>query len=95
MNLELLCKNAAAVKYEMQTLSAGQKNQVLLQSAETLIAEQEKILSANKKDMQNAVEKGMPLGLQDRLRLSGARIEGMAEGLRQIAGLPDPVGEVM
>ena len=48
MNLELLCKNAAAVKYEMQTLSAGQKNQVLLQSAETLIAEQEKILSANK-----------------------------------------------
>ena len=95
MNLELLCKNAAAVKYEMQTLSAGQKNQVLLQSAETLIAEQEKILSANKKDMQNAVEKGMPQGLQDRLRLNGARIEGMAEGLRQIAGLPDPVGEVM
>ena len=95
MNLELLCKNAAAVKYEMQTLSTEKKNQVLLQGADALIAEQEKILSANEKDMQKAAQKGMPQGLQDRLRLTGARIEGMAEGLKQIAALPDPVGEIM
>lgn len=95
MNLELLCKNAAAVKYEIQTLSTEKKDQVLLQCAETLVAKQEKILDANEKDMQKAEEKGMPPGLQDRLRLNSARIEGMAEGLEQIAELPDPVGEIM
>lgn len=95
MNLELLCKNAAAVKYEIQTLSTEKKDQVLLQCAEALVAKQEKILDANEKDMQKAEEKGMPPGLQDRLRLNSARIEGMAEGLEQIAELPDPVGEIM
>jgi len=95
MNLELLCKNAAAVKYEAQALSTEKKNRILLRGAEALVAEQKKIINANEKDMQKAIEKGMPQGLQDRLRLNGARIEGMAEGLRQIAELPDPVGEVM
>ena len=95
MNLELLCKNAAAVKYEMQALSTEKKNQVLRRCAEALIGHQGEILEANEEDMGRAVEKGMPQGLQDRLRLNAARIEGMAEGLWQIADLPDPVGKVM
>ena len=95
MNLELLCKNAAAVKYEMQTLSTEKKNQVLEQGAQALVNCQEEILKANELDMQKAVEKGMPQGLQDRLRLTVSRIEAMAEGLLQIANLPDPVGEIM
>lgn len=95
MNLELLCKNAAAVKYEMQTLSMEKKNQVLKQGAQALIDCQEEILKANELDMQKAVEKGMRQGLQDRLRLTVSRIEAMAEGLLQIANLPDPVGEII
>lgn len=95
MNLETLCKNAAAVKYEVQALSAEMKNQVLLQGAAALIAHQGEILAANEKDMQKAIEKNMPQGLQDRLQLNECRIKAMAEGLRQIAALPDPVGEVI
>lgn len=95
MNLELLCKNAADVKYEMQTLTTEKKNRVLCRCAKALVGHQKDILEANEEDMQRAAKKGMPQGLQDRLRLTIARIEAMAEGLRQIAALPDPVGEVM
>lgn len=95
MDLELLCKNAAAVKYGMQTLSTEKKNEVLEECAQALVNCQEELLKANELDMQRAAEKGMPQGLQDRLRLTETRIEAMAEGLRQIAELPDPVGEVM
>ena len=94
MDLELLCKNAAAVKYRLQTLSTEEKNRVLQQCAKALVLHAEEILRANESDMQRAAEKGMPEGLQDRLRLSVPRIEAMAEGLKQIAMLPDPVGEV-
>lgn len=94
MNLELLCKNAAAVKYEMQVLSAEKKNQVLERCAKALVDCREDILTANTFDMEKAVAKGMPQGLQDRLRLTADRIAGMAEGLKQIAALSDPVGEV-
>lgn len=95
MELELLCKNAAEVKYEMQTLSTEKKNEVLEECAQALVNCQRELLKANELDMQRAAEKGMPQGLQDRLRLTDTRIEAMAEGLRQIAELPDPVGEVM
>lgn len=95
MDLELLCKNAAAVKYEMQTLPTEKKNEVLEKCAQALVDCREEILKANELDMQKAVEKGMSQGLQDRLRLTAARIEAMAEGLQQIVKLPDPVGEVM
>lgn len=95
MDLELLCKNAAAVKYGMQTLSTEKKNEVLEECAQALVDCREELIKANELDMQRAAEKGMPQGLQDRLRLTEDRIEAMAEGLRQIAELPDPVGEVM
>ena len=53
------------------------------------------ILSANETDMENGRERGMKEGLLDRLKLTKERIEGMAEGLRQIAALPDPIGGVI
>lgn len=95
MDLELLCGSAAAVKYQVQAVPTEKKNQVLRRCAQALISRGEEILDANERDMQKAVEKGMPQGLQDRLRLTEQRIRAMAQGLEQIAALPDPVGEVM
>lgn len=66
-----------------------------MKAAELLVSEQEKILASNEKDMEAGQERGMKPGLLDRLKLTEDRIAGMAEGLRQIADLPDPVGEVM
>jgi len=63
--------------------------------AEELCLRKEELLSENEKDMEAAREQGMSEALQDRLRLTQARIEAMAEGLRQIAGLSDPIGEVL
>ena len=95
MELELLCRNAKAAKYEMQRYTTAQKNEALNRIAERLIANSETIISANAKDLENAQAKGMSTALQDRLRLTAARIEGMSEGLRQVAALPDPIGEVL
>ena len=95
MELELLCRNAKAAKYEMQRYTTAQKNEALNRIAERLIANSETIIAANAKDLENAQAKGMSTALQDRLRLTAARIEGMSEGLRQVAALPDPIGEVL
>ena len=72
-----------------------EKNQVLLRAAEYLVKDTEFILSANETDMENGREGGMKEGLLDRLKLTKERIEGMAEGLCQIAALPDPIGGVI
>ena len=63
--------------------------------AEALIANQQQILYANALDMQKAVDKGIKESMLDRLKLTFERIEGMADGLRQVASLPDPVGDVV
>lgn len=95
MNLEQLCKQAAAVKYQVQKLSEAEKNSILLQAANELTAQSNYILTENEKDIKNGIEKGMPEGLLDRLKLTKERIEGIAEGLKQISELPDPIGEIM
>lgn len=94
-SLEELCRTAAQAKYEVQKLSAEEKNRALEAVAEALIANQETILKENAMDIRNGQEKGMHSGLLDRLRLSEDRIKAMAQGLLQIAALPDPVGEVL
>ncbi len=94
-SLEELCRTAAQAKYEVQKLCAEEKNRALEAVAEALIANQESILKANEIDISNGQEKGMHSGLLDRLRLSTDRIKAMAQGLLQIAALPDPVGEVL
>ncbi len=93
--LKSLGTKAQTAKTVLQGLTAEQKNHALTQAADALVQESERILSANEKDCARAEENGMAEGLLDRLKLTGARMEAMAEGLRQIASLPDPVGEVM
>lgn len=88
-------RRAVQVKYELQALTTEQKNSALLRVADGLRADAQAILNANEQDMKNGKERGMHEGLLDRLKLSDARIEAMAEGLGQIAALSDPVGTVM
>lgn len=85
-------KKAAA---KLSVVSTAVKNKALLAMAEALLTKQAEILAANARDMEAAVAKGMRISMQDRLKLTAARIEGMADGLRQVAGLPDPVGNVV
>ncbi|MBQ9033669.1 MAG: glutamate-5-semialdehyde dehydrogenase [Lachnospiraceae bacterium] len=90
-----LCKAAAAVKYEVQKLDTQKKNEALLTAADRLVQRRADILAANKKDIEAGRAAGMSEALIDRLTLTESRIEQIAEGLRQVAQLPDPVGEVM
>lgn len=76
-------------------VSAAVKNKALLAMADALLTKTDFIIEANDRDMQAARENGMKESMQDRLRLTPERIEGMAEGLRQVAALPDPVGNVI
>ena len=93
--LETLGRQAQAAKAVLQGLDTAQKDHALKRAAEMLVQESEGLLAANEKDYARARENGMTEGLLDRLKLTDARIEAMAEGLVQIAGLTDPVGEVM
>ena len=95
MTLEEIGKRAKEAEPILRILSREEKDQVLLTAAGLLVQEQAMILEANEKDMKAGEERGMKPGLLDRLKLNEERIEGMAEGLRQIAALPDPIGEVM
>lgn len=95
---ELVKIKAAAAKKaaaKLAVTSTAVKNKALLVMAQALLAKQEEILAANALDMERAAAKGMKSSMLDRLKLTGARIEGMADGLRQVAALPDPVGNVL
>lgn len=95
MDLTLLGKQAVAAKYELQNLTTEVKNKALKAVAKALTDNTEKLLEANAKDVAAGEANGMHPGLVDRLRLTEARIEAMAEGLLQIVELPDPIGECM
>ncbi len=95
MDLENMGKNAVKAKYDLQDRSTKEKNTALLLIAGKLEENATDILSANRKDIQAGEENGMHPGMLDRLRLTKERIAAMAEGLRQIAELADPVGEVL
>ena len=95
MDLESLCKNAKAAKYELNRLSTEKKNEALKVAAEYMKSSAAEIIEANKKDLENADRKGMSPALKDRLKLDEKRIDGICEGLLQVAGLEDPVGEVL
>lgn len=89
-----LGKKAKAAEDSLRTISTDKKNQVLSAVADHLVACSETLLKANETDVNNGKANHMPEGLVDRLLLTKERIEGMAEGLRQLVGLEDPVGEV-
>ena len=93
--VEDLCRAAAGIKYDVQKLSRSQKDKALYTAAEKLVERQDAILAANRKDIEAGRAAGMNEGLIDRLTLTEGRIGQIAEGLRQVAELPDPVGEVM
>ena len=92
--IETLGKQAAAVRREISTASTNQKNMALNEIADMLTANVEKIVAANDRDMEAAKASGMSSSLQDRLRLDENRIKGMAEGVRAIIELEDPVGRI-
>ena len=94
-DLESLGQNAVQASYELARLSEQEKNKVLLHVADALVVQSEMILQGNEKDILAAKENGIREAMIDRLSLTKERIEGMAEGIRQIAALPDPVGEVL
>lgn len=86
-----------AAKVAARTLSVAdtaQKNKALEAIAQALLDRQEEILSANAQDLAAARESGMRQSLQDRLALDEKRIAGIVEGVRQVAALPDPIGQV-
>ena len=94
-DLRQMGERAAAVKLKLQSLTAEEKNTALLLAGKRLVERSGEILAANEKDMEAACANQMSQGLQDRLKLNEQRIEAMAEGLIQIAGLTDCIGEVM
>lgn len=93
--LEQLGIRAREAEVLLRSLTTEKKNQVLCQAADDLIRNADHILAENEKDMENGRKNGMKPGLLDRLALTRERIGQMAEGLRQIAALDDPVGEVI
>ena len=92
--LNRLGMNAKAAETEMRNLSTNKKNEVLLAVADKLVKDAQTLINANRLDVETGKRNHMPEGLIDRLLLTESRIEGMAEGLRQVSALDDPVGEV-
>tara|TARA_B100001939_G_scaffold16830_3_gene14063 strand:+ start:7675 stop:8916 length:1242 start_codon:yes stop_codon:yes gene_type:complete len=88
-------KNAKIAAKEIATLSTDQKNSVLFDMSQSLLKNKDKILSANSKDLTNSKDLELKSSLVDRLTLNDTRIDGMAEGLKKIINLPDPVGQVV
>ena len=91
--LERMGEQAVKAKYALAGLTEEKKNEALFLAADMLKKRLDKILSANREDLEAGRQRGMSAGLLDRLTLNESRIGAMAEGLSQIAVLPDPVGE--
>ncbi|MFI5954864.1 glutamate-5-semialdehyde dehydrogenase [Cryptosporangium sp. NPDC051539] len=80
---------------ELAPFTRAEKDAALYAMADALVAASASILAANERDLAAGREAGLASGMLDRLALSEARIEGMAQGLRDVAALPDPIGEVV
>ena len=79
----------------LANLTTDQKNKVLLAMADGILSDADQIISANTIDLDNAVNNNLTNSMIDRLRLDQKRIEAIADGIRQVATLPDPVGKIM
>ena len=95
MNLIEIGMKAKLASREIAMLNTEKKNEVLGVCAEALLSNMDAILAANKRDLETAEEKNMPKNLQDRLMLNKERVAAMAEGLKEMVLLDDPVGEVI
>ena len=99
MNIEELvldiCKRAKSASYELARLPTETKNQALLNMADALEKNVSEILEANEKDVKASKERGVKEALLDRLILNEKRVSKMAQCLREVAALPDPIGEIV
>ncbi|XDB00048.1 glutamate-5-semialdehyde dehydrogenase [Sulfitobacter sp. LCG007] len=92
--MQELGRRAREAAAELAFAPSDSKRQALMAAADTVWARRETIIAANAKDLEYGREKGLTEAMMDRLSLDEDRIRGMVEGLRAIADLPDPVGEV-
>src|SRR5882757_3195924 len=90
-----LGRRAKAASRILAGASSAAKDEALLTAASLLEDRRSELMHANEIDLAAAAESGMEAGPLDRLRLTPARITGMADGLRTVAALPDPIGEVL
>jgi glutamate-5-semialdehyde dehydrogenase len=88
-------RRARAAAYVLASLPTVAKDQALCVAADAIVANTDRVLAANAEDLRVARAADTPAAMLDRLALDAARVEGIAAGLRQVAGLPDPVGEVL
>ena len=93
--LERLGINAKEAEKTLMVASSEKKNQALKKIAEGLIENTDKIIEANKVDLENGEKNGMAKSMLDRLKLDKERIEGMAQGVLDVATLPEPVGRIL
>jgi len=93
--VEDICKNAKQASIGLAGISAEIKNKALERMADALVARNGEIITANKKDLEEGRRREISAALMDRLLLDQSRIEEMAQGLRDVAALKDPVGEVV
>ena len=93
--IETLGKHAKTAAFELAKYATLEKNQFLQQLAQALVDNTDGIISENAKDLANAEANGISRIMIDRLRLTPERIQDMAEGVRQVAALPDPVGQII
>lgn len=93
--LEEIGRKAKEASFLLGKMGTGEKNRGLLAAADAILSGQEEILKANGRDVERARKRGMAPGLVDRLLLTPERIQGIVEGMRQVADLEDPVGEVL
>ncbi|SDP10715.1 glutamate-5-semialdehyde dehydrogenase [Streptococcus equinus] len=93
--IDELGKNAKTASQSLVKLGTAEKNKILAQVADALLAETDFILQENARDVAKAQENGISPVMVDRLRLDAGRIEGIVEGVRQVADLQDPIGQVV
>jgi glutamate-5-semialdehyde dehydrogenase len=94
-SLEVQGERAKQAAAQLATADGAVKNQALLAMADALERRAGEIIAANQADWERASSRGMSPAMLDRLALGGSRIEAMADGVRQIAALPDPIGEAV
>ncbi|MCD4526256.1 glutamate-5-semialdehyde dehydrogenase [Nocardioides sp. cx-173] len=90
-----VARRARAASHGLALATRGDKDRALHAMADALLDREAEVLAANAEDVARAEADGTPANVVDRLRLTPDRLAGMAQGLRDVAGLPDPVGEVV
>ncbi|MGV8872236.1 MAG: glutamate-5-semialdehyde dehydrogenase [Rhodococcus sp. (in: high G+C Gram-positive bacteria)] len=94
-NVHSAARRARRASRALALLTTEEKDSLLHAAADAVVAAAESVLAANAVDIEIARAAGTDEGLLDRLRLTASRIDGIAAGLRQVAGLPDPIGEII